>query len=398
MRRRLAAVTTVGALTAGLALTGPFAATAWSAPPPTGWTSVDLGTLGGAHTHANDVNDKGQVVGMSQTADGTFHAFLWQGGVMTDLTPGLPEDSAAHAINDRGEIAGHLFDPADREPQGVRWFHGTTTVVADLAYAYAINERGRIGGLAEHPAEPPVWWRTPFVWTAGTLVDLGPTPYPEVWESSDLVDLNRSGTVLGLNQSVTDHEITYLWADGTFARLGGDTGRMAGTDLSDRGHVVGQTWGEDGTAATPVAALWRDGTVETLGTLPGDPSSTATALNENDVVVGSSWSDDDDLTTRRAVVWADGAMDVLDPVDDRWGEASEVNDSGQVAGWLGYAGPDGIPVQQAFVWTDGVLTRLGDAHGSVSVDDQNAKGQVLVSSHGSASSRSRLFTPPKRRS
>ena len=42
-----------------------------------------LGTLGDARAYA--INDKGQVVGSSTTAEGTSYAFLWENGTMRDL-------------------------------------------------------------------------------------------------------------------------------------------------------------------------------------------------------------------------------------------------------------------------------------------------------------------------
>src|SRR4051812_36246778 len=39
-------------------------------------TATDIGTLGGADSHARALNDTGQVVGWSRTAGGAAHAFI----------------------------------------------------------------------------------------------------------------------------------------------------------------------------------------------------------------------------------------------------------------------------------------------------------------------------------
>jgi probable HAF family extracellular repeat protein len=87
------------------------------------YTVTDLGTLGGASSGANAINNRGQVVGgsLNATPDPTnpgsteLRAFLWQDGVMSDLgTLGGPDayiDSngnliGATAINDHGQITG----------------------------------------------------------------------------------------------------------------------------------------------------------------------------------------------------------------------------------------------------------------------------------------------------
>ena len=67
---------------------------------------IDLGTLGGSFSSANEMNNKGQIVGGSSLANFDFHAFLWQNGEMTDLGTLGGSSSVANGINNRGQVVG----------------------------------------------------------------------------------------------------------------------------------------------------------------------------------------------------------------------------------------------------------------------------------------------------
>ena len=45
----------------------------------------DLETLGGSYSFAFGINERGEIVGESDTAEGDTHAFVIRGGVMIDL-------------------------------------------------------------------------------------------------------------------------------------------------------------------------------------------------------------------------------------------------------------------------------------------------------------------------
>jgi probable HAF family extracellular repeat protein len=70
---------------------------------------IDIGTLpGDSLSEALDVNDQGQVVGVSLPS---FHAFIYEGGTMFDLNKFIPKSSpllliGANGINENGEITG----------------------------------------------------------------------------------------------------------------------------------------------------------------------------------------------------------------------------------------------------------------------------------------------------
>jgi len=123
----------------------------------------DLGTLKGYSvlSHANWINDAGEIVGDSDSPTGS-RAFLWKKGIMTDLGT-LANDacSAAVSINSRGQIVG--FGSADcvHEDRAFLWENGdpivdlSTLVVSasavTLIEAIFINDRGEIAARGKLP-------------------------------------------------------------------------------------------------------------------------------------------------------------------------------------------------------------------------------------------------------
>ncbi len=116
----------------------------------------DLGTFGGTFSHPNWINDSGEVVGTANTAgDQSGHAFLWRQGVMTDLgTIGTDPDSDSGSINSQGQVVGGsgIFGVADLH--GFLWEHEGPIVDLEklvvpgsgltVVFASVINDRGEI--------------------------------------------------------------------------------------------------------------------------------------------------------------------------------------------------------------------------------------------------------------
>ncbi|MGX4643276.1 hypothetical protein [Massilia sp. SYSU DXS3249] len=122
----------------------------------TGAPIQDLGSLGESSL-AQDINDAGQVVGYSRSADGVLRAFRYEAGTMHDLglLPGA-RGAEARAINGAGHTVGYVYYADGRQ---VAFLHDGTTMRAlgalggsRFSDAVAINGTGLVVGSSTDPA------------------------------------------------------------------------------------------------------------------------------------------------------------------------------------------------------------------------------------------------------
>jgi len=191
---------------------------------------TDLGTLGGTFSSADAVNDRGQIVGRSQTAAGEWHAFLWQNGHMTDL--GL--DNATD-VNNRGQVVGGT--PQGAKFQAYRWRNGTVTNLGDLGSGFSqaagINARGHVVGMSG----TATFSMHAFLYRT-SMVDLGTLAGGQFSEAKAI---NDRGEVLGDGDTAQGGLHPFLWHDGTMVDLTtrGIPADASVQDLNNSGQITG---------------------------------------------------------------------------------------------------------------------------------------------------------------
>jgi probable HAF family extracellular repeat protein len=168
----------------------------------------DLGTLGGFSSYAHGINDRGDIVGRSETPDLRTAPFLYRDGQMIELSPTGTRYGIAHAINNSGVIVGvsdfgrpilpHAFvykdgQMIDLTPEPERDFRSSG--------ATDINERGEIvGSYQVFVTGPDGVSRSefhPFLYRDGRLIDiLSLLPPGHGWQFAAPSAINDRGQIL----------------------------------------------------------------------------------------------------------------------------------------------------------------------------------------------------------
>lgn len=157
----------------------------------------------------------------------------------------------------------------------------------------------------------------------------------------------------------------FIWTDNQFRELSAEG---IAYDINDIGHVVGFEPFNN-------AFLWKNGTLEKLGMLPGDDISYAYQINNADQIVG--FSEDEGIgSTSKAVIWQDGAITSLGtPIGDT-SVAYAINNNTQI---VGCSGTSGQLDTTGILWDDidvSILPRHANSNYSCAVDI-NDKGQLI---------------------
>jgi probable HAF family extracellular repeat protein len=159
---------------------------------------IDLGTLGGTLGSTISLNNRGQVVGISNLPGDNFaHGFLWDGSALKDLGTFGGDTSEADSLNDAGEVVGSADFPGDQLHDGFLWRKGVMIDLGNLGLtsrAFSINSKSQVVGNSRLSDGITIH---SFLWERGEMVDLNDLVSPK--SEVVLLDVNAiadSGEIL----------------------------------------------------------------------------------------------------------------------------------------------------------------------------------------------------------
>jgi probable HAF family extracellular repeat protein len=231
-----------------------------------------LPTLGGANGFANGINNRGEVVGISETGNNDpnpacpvaqFAPVIWKSGIPKPLeTYAGDPDGIAAAINDNGQAVGasgtcSSINPATGlylvEDHALLWERdGTVHDLGNLGgsgglagkHACALNNKGQVVGHSQLPNNTTFHG---FLWTKEKgMRDLGTVAGAFDYASLAL-GVNNAGDIVGASLDANFHAIAALWADNgvavdlnaLIASNPGNLTLIQANSINSRGEITG---------------------------------------------------------------------------------------------------------------------------------------------------------------
>ncbi|RTL15451.1 MAG: hypothetical protein EKK52_20360, partial [Burkholderiales bacterium] len=229
-------------------------------------TVLSLGHLGGGWGSGIAINDSGDVVGFSDTANKQSHAFLYRSGAMRDLGTLGGANSSATSINSAGLVVGASdtiaagasggFLYSNGVLQDINSFNGIAGGGIALVEAKGINDVGQIvangnnGRAYIATLDTTVWegntgggyWDAPDGWSHGIAPNKNTAVFIDPAKSTTVTVLSGSTTVRSLNiggDASGNNGIATLNLQGGSIQVTGISEDRFSTVISDKGVLQG---------------------------------------------------------------------------------------------------------------------------------------------------------------
>jgi probable HAF family extracellular repeat protein len=322
---------------------------------------------------AQGVNDKGDVagtipIGVRDSFNYQInHAFLYKNGTITDLgvynTPLDPfyESTLGQAVNNSDLVVGNISNPGG--PKGgatfgsfdaFSWKSGVLTDIAGgttdggaSADAVGVNEQGTAVGsydAGQYFFHAQYGYSHAYISLNGVRTDLG-TLAGENLNLSFGFAINNAGQVVGVSTNLSGSPFfnppyyAFLWSNGTMKAIGGaQSAHFAPTAINNNGWIAGTL------NVSPVAGVYNAQAVLyvnsrfiSLGAVKGFQSSQSLSMNDLGMVVGNLLAGPSSLFpsfSPSSVFVYDGVMHDLNTlVDSGWTitAVGKINIFGQIA-------------------------------------------------------------------
>jgi probable HAF family extracellular repeat protein len=276
------------------------------------------------------ISDSGNVAGGCRNlVTGSSCAFMWsKDGGLRLLTAPRSIDAFAFGVNDKGQVVGQWHDTS-RMSHAAYWDASGTFYDLGIGGFYDINSSGMaVGNVGS----------TAGVW------NMNGTPGLAVALSADTLCINEAGQVAGSKIFSGTLQQAFIWDSQS-----GMHARSSGNNPSEAWGINNLGWTAGNMATSRFSSyslpcLWRpDGTVTSLGTLPGVVAGRAYSVNDSGVVVGGvSFG-----SYASAFVWtSQDGMRLLNGLGGNGSYATSINSAGQIVGYS----TDSTGVQRAVLW------------------------------------------------
>ena len=214
-----------------------------------------LPTLGGNNGQASAINNRGQIVGISETTvpdpgcpaskpGKTISPVLWERGEARSL-PTLvgDQDGFVQGINDRGQAVGSSGNCNNISLHAVLWENDTAIPLKDLGQpgnaAYAMNDHGQIVGYVSSADGSTI---VASIWQNGGVTTIPILPGDG---AAFATGINNRGQVVGSTFNSIGWSHGFLSQDGVLTDLNstisGDSNLfiIAASNINERGQISG---------------------------------------------------------------------------------------------------------------------------------------------------------------